>query len=183
MDLKSIAFSEKCSGHIGTLIINGLVVPHDYTFDPLVKIWTSAKRRIFERSGLDVVGIFVHDDLQEIISCNFYLVYGDEVEDPEAHTVKFEKSFHRQMEVFENAIYEFIDRFDGLEAYTYTLKFFYEQARIDGFDPTDAIAVKAREEICKETLNDFLRAIRLRTKRDDQLSTDKRHGNVPKGAH
>ena len=109
VDVAGISFSEKCSGHIGNLLINGLVIERPNGFDPLVKIWTSVRKRIFERAKLDVVGIFVHDVKQELIIGSFYLVYGDEVKDTDAHTKKFEESFPRQMALFEQTLLSFLE--------------------------------------------------------------------------
>lgn len=116
---QQIAFSEKVSGHIGTLIINGLVMPRTNSFDPLVKIWTTIRKRIFEKRQLDVVGIFVHDTSQELISCNFYLSYTNVHNDnTDAHTKKFEESFPRQMKIFEETLLRFLEDEDGYDHYT-----------------------------------------------------------------
>ena len=154
IDVNGIAFSEKCSGHIGSLLINGLVLPRTNSFDPLVKIWTSVRKRIFEKAGLDVVGIFAHDVEQELIVCSFYLVYGDEVIDIEDHTRKFEKSFHKQMALFEDTLLKFLESDVGYETYVKVLE-------------------ADTEAIFANVLNEFLKSIGSRTKADERRSREK----------
>ncbi|MBQ3348753.1 hypothetical protein IJG90_04585 [Candidatus Saccharibacteria bacterium] len=149
IDTSGIAFSEKCSGHVGTLIINGLVIPRTHSFDPLVKIWTSVRKRIFERAGLDVVGIFAHDTEQQLIVGSFYLVYGDEVHDMDTHTKKFEESFHRQMDLFEDTLMKFLESQEGYKLYLHVME-------------------QNTESQFTKIFNDFLKSIGVRTKADER---------------
>ena len=146
-DRASVAFSEKCSGHIGTLVVNGIDMPITVDDNPPLVIWTSVKKRVFERSKLSVTGIF-------------YLSYND-VADVAAHTQKFEGSFHRQMEYFEETLLKFLEDPNGYEAYLRI------KDKLSGERP-EVISVA-----CKEHIQAFLREIRVRKKRDDRPASNR----------
>ena len=159
-DRASIAFSEKCGDHIGTLVINGIDMPITVDDNPPLVIWTSVKKRVFERSKLSVVGFFTSDVSQQIITGIFYLSYND-VADVTAHTQKFKDNFHRQMEYFEETLLKFLEDPNGYEAYLRI------KEKLSG-ERQEVISVA-----CKEHIQAFLREIRVRKKRDDRPASNR----------
>ena len=71
--LESI-YTQHVSGGMGNITIEGIYLPHQY-FDPLAKLWATVRKEVRKKFKVDVAGAFFYDDVQEVISCNFYLNY------------------------------------------------------------------------------------------------------------
>ena len=159
MNVDQIAFSVKNSTSIGTILVNGIVIPRDHSFDPLGKIWACLRKRIYEKHGVDVVGIFVYDSQKEIISCNFYLNYGiiegTKINQREYSEI-FEKTFEHQAELFKQTILSFLSNENGYDKY------------LELFDSGEA------DRTDYELLfNRFLKSVNLRTARDEKRAVKK----------
>ena len=156
--MNRVTFQENVGPGIGTLVINGLVLPHD-TYDPLGKIWASVKKRLRERYRVDVAGLFTYNDEKKVISCSFCLNYGiSEIRglDSKVYTARFESTFDCQMVDFEEVIEAFIESPNGLSAYKKALKTNPGKRDID------------------KVINSFLFSVGMRTEKEERQSLKKR---------
>lgn len=67
-------YTQHVSGGMGNITIEGIYLPHQF-FDPLAKLWATVRKEVRKKFKVDIAGAFFYDDVQEIISCNFYLNY------------------------------------------------------------------------------------------------------------
>ena len=161
VDATKISFTEKyLGGGMSTIIIHGLILPHD-KFDPLAKIWAMLKRRFRDWRKIDVAGTFIYDNTRSIIACNFYANYaGHEKQEIPAITESFEKIIPIMMKTFEETVIAFIDDEDtGLGQYT------------------KLAALGANSTYYTELFNTFLKSVKLRTEKDDARATKEAQNN------
>lgn len=154
MDTERISFNEYIDEYrIGRLIIRGLdlkVTPKD---NPLVVIWTTIRKRIFDKVGVSVVGYF--DPIKDepgAIKGKFYLSYPDM--DAEEHFKKFEKSFPKEMNYFENILLKWLEDPNGYAAYRRVKEELKDEP------------AEIRNAATKATIQAYLRSIRVRKKND-----------------
>lgn len=110
-----LAYEEKITGEgFGALIISGLIFPENNVFDPLAKIWSSARKRIYERYGIDATGIFFYEPTHGIVNCSFCLNYVTIKSEDEAclYRDKFKDTFKYQMLLFEEVLDAFMLDFE-----------------------------------------------------------------------
>ena len=150
MDTSKISFSEQYSDYIATVIVHGLSLPHR-NFDPLVKIWAMLRRRFREWYGVDIVGIFIYDDVKSIIACNFYLNCAEDGQGENKRISTFEKATPIMMQTFEEVLVAFLENENGFARYA-------KMAAVETTKQNDYI----------RCLNNFLKEIHLRTDKDDR---------------
>lgn len=159
-----MTFQENVGQGIGSLLIDGLAISHN-GYDPLGKIWASARKRIREQWHVDVVGLFTYDDGKKVVSCSFCLnYYVTEMKniDERVYTTRYIDSFPYQMTFFQDIILAFVDdQENGLEAYE---KLF---------------ATRPGKRALDQLLNRFLRSINVRTE-TEQKRSDRRHAKTEK---
>ena len=68
-----LTFEVNSAEEFGTIIITGIKYHRTKSFDPICKTWASLRKRVREQLEIDVVGLFIYDDIQEKLSCNFSL--------------------------------------------------------------------------------------------------------------
>lgn len=152
-----INFQEKIAEDIyglGSILITGLC-PSNRHYNPLGKIWASVRKRIWEQYGVDVVGLFIYDNDNQLVTGSFCLNYSA-IEntgiDKRIYISRFSDTFQLQMQMFEDTLIAFADSPNGLESYE---------------------AALARGESVKqlnEILNSFLCSINMRTKEKQRRS-------------
>ena len=124
------AFHEE--GYYGSLIIEGFQINHD-GFDPVAKIWSSIRKVIREKYGIDATGIFTYAEPSTIL-CRFYLNFGVKPNNPQLYYAKFKETFSMQMQEFCDALITFEEVDDGLKEFNKIAKtaFFEEQDKFLG---------------------------------------------------
>ncbi|MBR2831080.1 hypothetical protein IKE83_01855 [Candidatus Saccharibacteria bacterium] len=166
MDTNGIAFSEKFGDSMGTLVINGLTFPRIPDFEPLGKFWSCLRRRFCERTGLSVSGVFVYDDMQELISCMFYLDFCPVEQGKfgeETYIGMFKDNFHAMCSFFEESLLSFVAAEDkGYDDYCKLIKSFAGRN------------TKTNKAACDRLFNVFLKTARLRTRADEIRSATER---------
>lgn len=68
-----LRFEVNSAEQFGTIIVTGIKYHRTKSFDPIYKTWASLRKRVREQLEIDVVGLFIYDDIQEKLSCNFSL--------------------------------------------------------------------------------------------------------------
>ncbi|MBQ6375373.1 hypothetical protein IJJ37_00330 [Candidatus Saccharibacteria bacterium] len=155
MDISKISYNEYIDEfRIGRLIIRGLELKVTHHDNPLVIIWTTIRKRIFDKVGISVVGYFDPDrDNPGAIKGKFYLSYPGDV-NAEDHFKKFEKSFHKEMDYFEKILTRWLEEPDGYATYLRI------KEKLEG-EPA-----VVQEAATKAAVQNFLRIIRVRKKDD-----------------
>ena len=160
----NINFQENVGHGFGTLLINGLTISHN-GYDPLGKIWASARRRVREKWHVDVVGLFTYNDEKGVISCNFHLSYcATEMGsiNEKLYSERYKDSFPHQMAFFEDILLAFVDdQENGLSAYEQLYPEHTNDRELD------------------RLIDRFLCSINVRTKREQKRS-DERHAAANK---
>lgn len=151
----NIGYEEEVKRDTGSLKITGFNFPDNAVFDPLAKIWSSVRKRIAEKYGVHVTGLFRYKEA--VIECSFLLNYGmittnnpaeiDLIQDRFMHT------FSGQMALFENTIEAFLLDFD--DGYLAYVKY------VDDANPIE-------EGECERIFNKFLKKIRIKTLEDEK---------------
>lgn len=154
--MKKLVFEEEINYGIGTMNIGGIDFPSHKEFDPLAKIWSSLRKRIIEKYGVDSVGNFQYSGPStDIIFCDFYLNYGiQQARDmgDDEYAKKYEETFHEQMEMFKDVIEKFLAEPEyGYDVY---MKLTSEEGVLD--DEYNIL------------FNTFLRKIGVRTEEDEK---------------
>ncbi len=110
INIKKFNFVSSYGPGIGTVIMENILLPRTNDFDPLAKIWASIRKRIHKEYGVDIVGVFIYDDAQEKISCNFFLncCVAKAKKDPEGYQKTFEANFEEIMNLFHGSIIYFM---------------------------------------------------------------------------
>ncbi len=157
MDTSGISYNEYIDEfHIGRLIIRGLELKLTTHDNPLVVIWTTIRKRVFEKSGLSVVGYFdPMVDEPGAVRGKFYLSYPSDT-DAEEHFSKFVKSFPKEMTYFEKILQKFLEDPRGYESYL--------RVKEELKNETEEV----RNAAAKAAVQSFLRVIRVRKKEDDK---------------
>ena len=142
----------------GALIISGLIFPENKAFDPMAKIWSSVRKRICERYGVDSTGIFFYEPTHGIINCNFCLNYVKIKNEGESYLyrAKFQETFDYQMLLFEEVLDAFMMDFQ----YGYYPYCQYVESHQD----------EKQEEIikfCNNQFDTFLKNHGIKTKKDE----------------
>lgn len=155
LDVSKISYDEFIDEfRIGRLIIHGLELKVTHHDNPLVVIWTTIRKRIFDKVGISVVGCFDSDrDNPGAIKGKFYLSYPGDV-NAEEHFKKFEKSFPKEMDYFEKILTRWLEEPDGYAAYLRVK----EELKGEPAAVQDAAA--------KAAVQNYLRLIRVRKKDD-----------------
>lgn len=148
-----LRFEVNSAKQFGTIIITGLVYHRTKSFDPICKTWASLRKRVREQLGIDVVGLFIYDDIQEKLSCNFSL--NSICSDKRSERI-FRKNFK------ENIATSFIITITVLLS---TMRYDNEYQKLLESD--------ASEKEFIEYVNKFLKNINLRTEDDEKKAVEK----------
>lgn len=161
---KKLVYEERLREGCGSLLISGLVFPKNKNFDPLAKIWSSVKKRIYEMYEVQVTGIFFYEPEKELILANFIINnagINGHVE-PEAHQKKFDDTFALQMSLFRDTLEAFLfDTEDGFLTYCRYLE-------------STEDSPKTIEEECNQFFNNFLIKNGIKTQKDEKLKEKKK---------
>lgn len=155
MDISKVSFVEHIDEfRIGRLVIRGLdlkITPND---NPLVVIWATIRKRVFDKVELSVVGYF--DPIKDepgAIKGKFYLSYPEDVK-AEAHFKKFEKSFPKEMDYFEKILLRWLEDPKGYASYLRVKEELKDEP------------AEVRNAAAKAAIQNYLRLIRVRKKND-----------------
>ena len=95
--------------YFGSMVITGLKLPENPVFNPLDKIWSSVKKRIYDQYGVSTIGMFVITP--EAVSASFLLncaCCDDTAAAHKKYNNQFKETFPFQMMMFEEAITAFL---------------------------------------------------------------------------
>ncbi len=155
-----LLFDCECKEGLGNLIIYGFNFPKT-AYDPLGKIWSSVRKRIYEIYKVSVVACFFYK--KNFIACTFHLntipieaedkVYdGNEEQSTKAYLAKFRETFERQMMFFEEVLDAYVlDQENGYTAFCNYVK------ETDG---------EIDHSTCEEMFNRFLKSMNIKTEED-----------------
>lgn len=140
----------------GKLVIKGLTIPENKEFSLMGKIYSSVRKRNYERFGIGVSGVFSRKD--EDIICYFYpscheAGYNDT--EVQKYLDLFNDTFDEQIDLFILVMEQFVTDENGLRAYAELI----ENQSFTGED--DLVAS------CNELLNKFLLSIGIKTEEDE----------------
>lgn len=155
-----LQFDGECKEGSGNLIIYGLEFP-ETDYDPLGKIWSSVRKRLYEIFNVSVVGCFFYKE--NFISCTFHLnsapiekedkiLDADAEQIKKAYLAKFRETFSRQMLFFEEILDSYIlDQENGYFAFCNYVK------KTNG---------KIDHNSCEQMFNRFLKSMNIKTEED-----------------
>ena len=140
---------------IGRIVIRGLNLKLTHQDNPLVVLWATIRKRVFDKVGLSVVGYFdpSPDDGPNAIKGKFYLSYPTGVNADE-HFEKFKNSFPKEVGYFTSILIKWLEDPRGYEAYVRIKEELKEEP------------AEVRSAAAKAAIQNYLRIIRVRKKND-----------------
>ena len=151
-------YDYKVQDYVGSMQILGLELPENPVFNPLDKIWSSVRKRIYDCYGVATTAIFVVTP--EAISCSFYLNCAgikENAQEHKKHNRKFKETFDYQMMLFEEAITTFLsDMENGYIAYCAYLESCKEKGE------------KISAKTCEKMFDTFLTSAGYKTAEDER---------------
>ncbi len=117
-------YHQECG--FGTIVINGLSLPHNREMDPLAELWSSGPRKkIRKEYGVDITALFLYNDENVDIFCSFILNCGILQESQIAVKIyqrRFEDSFQYWANLFEEVLEAWLLDEAGYKAYVELFK-------------------------------------------------------------